>query len=124
MQRRGALVKTCVPHCLRLNGVLQRPKSLGESSRSWLQDQRRFDFSKSAALDRGQLSEPWSGGHFLRSELLAAPWVSELIEAAGGVDIFDDRASGKSAKDRIVTMEEIVAREPEVIIGSCSAGGA
>jgi iron complex transport system substrate-binding protein len=45
-------------------------------------------------------------------------WVSELIEAAGGADIFDDRASQKSAKDRIVTMEEIVAREPEVIIGS------
>jgi iron complex transport system substrate-binding protein len=45
-------------------------------------------------------------------------WVSELIEAAGGVDIFDDRARGKSAKDRIVTAEEIVARQPEVIIGS------
>jgi iron complex transport system substrate-binding protein len=45
-------------------------------------------------------------------------WVSELIEVAGGVDIFDDRAGAKSAKDRIVTMEEIVAREPEVIIGS------
>jgi iron complex transport system substrate-binding protein len=45
-------------------------------------------------------------------------WVSELIEVAGGVDIFDDRASGKSAKDRIVTIDEIVARDPEVIIGS------
>jgi iron complex transport system substrate-binding protein len=45
-------------------------------------------------------------------------WVSELIEVAGGIDIFDDRARGKSAKDRIVTMEEIIAREPEVIIGS------
>ena len=45
-------------------------------------------------------------------------WVSELIEAAGGVDIFGDRASGKSAKDRIVTVDEIVARDPEVIIGS------
>jgi iron complex transport system substrate-binding protein len=45
-------------------------------------------------------------------------WVSELIEVAGGVDIFDDRASAKSAKDRVVTMEAIIAREPEVIIGS------
>jgi iron complex transport system substrate-binding protein len=45
-------------------------------------------------------------------------WVSELIEAAGGIDIFDDRASGKSAKDRIVTIDEIIARDPEVIIGS------
>ena len=45
-------------------------------------------------------------------------WVSELIEAAGGIDIFLDRASGKSAKDRIVTIDEVIARDPEVIIGS------
>jgi iron complex transport system substrate-binding protein len=45
-------------------------------------------------------------------------WVSELIEAAGGIDIFDDRAKQKSAKDRIVTVDEILAREPEIIVGS------
>jgi iron complex transport system substrate-binding protein len=45
-------------------------------------------------------------------------WVSELIEAAGGVDIFADRASGKSAKDRIVTIEEVIRNEPDIIIGS------
>jgi iron complex transport system substrate-binding protein len=43
---------------------------------------------------------------------------SELIEAAGGIEIFDDGASGKSAKDRIVTIDEIIARDPEVSIGS------
>ena len=45
-------------------------------------------------------------------------WVSELIEVAGGIDIFADRSAGKSAKDRMVTAEEIIAREPDVIIGS------
>ena len=45
-------------------------------------------------------------------------WVSELIEIAGGADIFADRAPGKSAKQRIVTAEEIIARRPEIIIGS------
>ena len=45
-------------------------------------------------------------------------WVSELIEAAGGIDIFADRASCKSAKDRIVTTEEIIRREPDIIVGS------
>jgi iron complex transport system substrate-binding protein len=45
-------------------------------------------------------------------------WVSELIEAAGGTDIFADRAGGKSARERIVTAEEIIAREPNIIIGS------
>jgi iron complex transport system substrate-binding protein len=42
-------------------------------------------------------------------------WVSELIEAAGGTDIFADRAGGKSAKERIVTAEEIIARAPDII---------
>jgi iron complex transport system substrate-binding protein len=45
-------------------------------------------------------------------------WVSELIEAAGGEDVFADRAGGKAAKERIVTADEIVARAPDVIIGS------
>jgi iron complex transport system substrate-binding protein len=45
-------------------------------------------------------------------------WVSELVEAAGGIDIFADRAAEKSAKDRIVTAEEIIVRSPEIIIGS------
>jgi iron complex transport system substrate-binding protein len=39
-------------------------------------------------------------------------WVSELIEAAGGVDVFADRASCKSAKDRIVTAQEVIRNEP------------
>jgi iron complex transport system substrate-binding protein len=45
-------------------------------------------------------------------------WVSELVEASGGVDIFADRARCKSAKDRIVTANEVIARAPDIIIGS------
>jgi iron complex transport system substrate-binding protein len=45
-------------------------------------------------------------------------WVSELIEAAGGIDIFADRAPCKLAKDRIVTIEEIIRRKPDIIVGS------
>jgi iron complex transport system substrate-binding protein len=45
-------------------------------------------------------------------------WVSELIEIAGGIDIFADRGNQGAAKDRIVTAEEVVAREPDLIIGS------
>ncbi|MBV9827499.1 MAG: cobalamin-binding protein [Alphaproteobacteria bacterium] len=45
-------------------------------------------------------------------------WVSELIEIAGGTDIFADRAAGKSARDRIVTAAEIIERRPDIIIGS------
>jgi iron complex transport system substrate-binding protein len=45
-------------------------------------------------------------------------WVSELIEAAGGIDVFADRARAPDAKGRIVTSEEVVAATPDVIIGS------
>src|SRR5580658_10160589 len=45
-------------------------------------------------------------------------WVSELIEAAGGVDVFADRAAAKSAKDRIVTAQDVIARAPDIIVGS------
>lgn len=45
-------------------------------------------------------------------------WVSELITIAGGADIFADRAHGHSATQRIVTGPEVIARMPDVIIGS------
>jgi iron complex transport system substrate-binding protein len=45
-------------------------------------------------------------------------WVSELIEAAGGSDIFADRAACKSAKERIVTAADVITRAPDIIIGS------
>jgi iron complex transport system substrate-binding protein len=45
-------------------------------------------------------------------------WVSELIEVAGGTDIFADRALGKSAKDRIVTAEQVILNRPDIIVGS------
>ena len=45
-------------------------------------------------------------------------WVSELIEVAGGIDIFAERASRKLAKDRIVTADEIIGHAPDIIVGS------
>jgi len=45
-------------------------------------------------------------------------WVSELVEIAGGIDIFADRAGQAAAKDRVVTVDEVVAREADLIIGS------
>ena len=45
-------------------------------------------------------------------------WVSELVEIAGGIDIFADRRKQGAAKDRILTPEEVIAREPDLIIGS------
>lgn len=47
----------------------------------------------------------------------AIRWVSELIEICGGRNIFANR-SASMAKDRIVSVEEVLKARPEVIIGS------
>jgi iron complex transport system substrate-binding protein len=45
-------------------------------------------------------------------------WVSELVEIAGGIDVFADRRHQGAAKDRIVTADEVIAQAPDLIIGS------
>jgi len=45
-------------------------------------------------------------------------WVSELIELAGGIDCFADLAKEPSAKNRIISAEEVVRRQPDIIIAS------
>ena len=45
-------------------------------------------------------------------------WVSELIEIAGGCDVFAHLAAEKSARDRIVAPEAVAAAAPEVILAS------
>jgi iron complex transport system substrate-binding protein len=45
-------------------------------------------------------------------------WVSELVEAAGAVDIFSERSVHKAATDRIVSADEVIDRAPDIIVGS------
>jgi iron complex transport system substrate-binding protein len=45
-------------------------------------------------------------------------WVSELVEAAGGTDVFAHLAGEKSAKDRIVTAGAVIAAAPDIVVGS------
>lgn len=45
-------------------------------------------------------------------------WVSELIEIAGGEDIFREQARGKLAKERFVDEERVCARDPEIMLAS------
>ncbi len=45
-------------------------------------------------------------------------WTEELVTIAGGEPIFPELASASLAKDRIVSSEQVIARAPEVIIGS------
>ena len=45
-------------------------------------------------------------------------WVSELVEVAGGVDVFAELSRRKSAPERIVTPDAVIATMPDIIIGS------
>jgi iron complex transport system substrate-binding protein len=45
-------------------------------------------------------------------------WAAELIEAAGGQDCFPALSQFHSAKDRQVTAEQVLAAQPDIIIGS------
>jgi iron complex transport system substrate-binding protein len=45
-------------------------------------------------------------------------WVAELVEIAGGVDAFPALSRRRSARDRIVSGEQLIAAAPDIIVGS------
>ena len=45
-------------------------------------------------------------------------WVSELIGIAGGVDVFPELSTRKSAPERVVPARDVIAAEPDIIVGS------
>ena len=45
-------------------------------------------------------------------------WVSELINIAGGEDIFYKKSLNELAKDRIISKEDVIKGNPDIIIGS------
>ncbi len=45
-------------------------------------------------------------------------WVSELIELAGGQDIFPELRDRPSASERVVDLAEVVRRDPQIIVAS------
>ncbi|MFN3208283.1 MAG: cobalamin-binding protein [Roseovarius sp.] len=45
-------------------------------------------------------------------------WVSELVEIAGGTDVFPDLAKMDKARERVVNSEQVIAAAPDIIIGS------
>ena len=81
----------------------------------------RLDSNVQAARQRGGIQHRKPRVYFEEWDepmISGIGWVSELIEAAGGIDVFADRAQGRSAKERIVTMDEVRARKPDILIGS------
>lgn len=48
----------------------------------------------------------------------AIRWVSELIEIAGGKDIFSEKSHGKLASEREILWADVVERDPDIILAS------
>lgn len=45
-------------------------------------------------------------------------WVSEIVEVAGGRDIFPELREGRSAHERVVDPDEVIRRDPQIILAS------
>ena len=93
-------------------GQPARGLELIEGMRQGLQ---RIEHAASALARRPRVYfEEWDDPH-----ISAIRWVSELLGMAGGDDCFPELARQAMGKDRIIaTGEEIVRRNPDIIIGS------
>ena len=45
-------------------------------------------------------------------------WVSELIEIAGGVDVFSELSSNEAATERMVSSQQVIKAAPDIIVAS------
>jgi len=94
-----------------LTGCAEKADSLAQS----LQD--RIDAVAAAARARNVRPrvyfEEWD-----EPIITGIGWVSELIEIAGGIDVFAEKRTASAAKDRIVSAAEVAARAPDVILAS------
>jgi iron complex transport system substrate-binding protein len=45
-------------------------------------------------------------------------WVAELVEIAGGIEVFPELSRCKNAKDRVVSPNDVIAAAPDIIVGS------
>jgi len=94
-----------------LVGAAEKADALAHSLQSKLEERRHFSaqMQSKPRVYFEEWDEPMISG---------IGWVSELIEAAGGVDVFPHLAARKSATERIVSADEIIAAKPDIIIGS------
>lgn len=50
--------------------------------------------------------------------ITAIRWVAELVELAGGTYVHAGRSLGRGAKERVVSIDDVVASRPDVILAS------
>ena len=94
-----------------LVGATDKAETLARSLERRIEDTR----TRAAALERRPrvYFEEWD-----EPMISGIGWVAELIEIAGGIEVFPDLSKRKNAKDRIVSPDELIAAAPDIIVGS------
>jgi iron complex transport system substrate-binding protein len=90
-------------------GVPKKGEELVASLESNLQEIRRAAPKKKPKVYFEEWDEPMISG---------IRWVSELVEIAGGEDIFSELSASQAASGRIHDGSKVVERRPDIILGS------
>ncbi|MPZ38672.1 MAG: ABC transporter substrate-binding protein [Rhizobiales bacterium] len=100
---------------IRTVGALSAAQAKADALAVSLEERLRKTRERATALKRRPrvYFEEWDG-----PMISGIKWVSELIEAAGGIEVFPALADCKNAKDRIVSPNDVIAAAPDIIIGS------
>jgi len=94
-----------------LVGATDKAETLARSLERRIEDTR----TRAAALERRPrvYFEEWD-----EPMISGIHWVAELIEIAGGIEVFPALSMQKNARDRIVSAPELIAAPPDIIVGS------
>ena len=107
-QRDVAGILAMIETLAALVGVPERGRGLASDLRGRIADVRR-----SPEIRPRVYFEEWDD-----PMIAGIGWVSELVEIAGGTDVFAGRARHGAARNRIVAADEVIAAVPDVIVAS------
>ena len=109
-QRDIAGILAMIRHLGAIVGVGDRAEELASSYEKRLDDLQ----AKKKYIDRPRVYfEEWNS-----PMITGIKWVSELVEMAGGTDVFSTLSSNESATDRVVTSKKVIEAAPDIIIAS------
>ncbi|HEU4370192.1 MAG TPA: cobalamin-binding protein [Methylomirabilota bacterium] len=99
---------------LLIGGTLGRAEAAGELIADMRDEVRQVREYSSVWPDRPRVYfEEW-----MDPLITGIGWVSDLIEIAGGRDVFAELRERGGARDRIVGAEEVARRDPQIILAS------
>jgi iron complex transport system substrate-binding protein len=109
-QRDIAGILSMIRHLGATVGVGEKAESLGSSYEKPLGDLRN--------LERHDVRPCVYFKEWDSPMITGIKWVSELVEIAGGTDVFSALSSNEAATDRIVTSSDVIEAAPDIIVAS------